>query len=325
MQKAQKIVLVLPLLLALVACNGELNSAKTDAEKLQQQEQKQGYPVLIATPTVADYGLPFCEKRYCLEVEIFDFKSQDQWFNQFTNEKIADLIRKQLGIGEKMTLQQAVDVFVQRSDEWRDGQSQPASATNSPSQTSHESAKTNKSAEKSTAIQNKEKRPASDTQDSNVAYQGWRIYAQPQVILQKNQLAFLKLDVEYDIAGNSIPMQSYFYVADRKDKKQINLYDIIDANHRLDMQALIQQSYQTWHQSRASEPVASASRLNWGSQDWYWNEDKNTISIYYRLSDLGIENTQTDANFVVDIPSDKVTQWVSPSFMAMLQPNTTHN
>lgn len=91
-----------------------------DEKYLQEQEEEQGYPVLIAVPQIADYGLPFCEKQYCLEVEIFNFKSKDEWFNAYVDHKISELIRKQLGLSQKLSLQKAVNEFVRFSDEWQD-------------------------------------------------------------------------------------------------------------------------------------------------------------------------------------------------------------
>ncbi|KAA8734545.1 hypothetical protein F4V57_06215 [Acinetobacter qingfengensis] len=106
------------MLFLFTACDDDQNKKQPD-QLLQQQSQQQGYPVLIATPEAADYSLPFCEKQYCIEIEIQAFHSQDQWFNQITNQQIAELIRKQLGLKQKLTLQQAVDTFIQQSDLWQ--------------------------------------------------------------------------------------------------------------------------------------------------------------------------------------------------------------
>lgn len=110
---------VIVILLMCAACSKTPESKDKTQQQLQQQEAQQGYPVLIAMPEIADYALPFCEKKYCIEAEIFSFKSQDQWFNAYSNQQIADLIRKQLGLSQKLSLQAAVDTFVQMSDAWQ--------------------------------------------------------------------------------------------------------------------------------------------------------------------------------------------------------------
>ena len=104
----------------LLGCAPKNEHTPKDEQYLHQQEKEQGYPVLIATPEIANYGLPFCEKKYCLEVEIFSFKSQDEWFNQFVDQKISDLIRLQLDLTQKLSLQKAVNEFVRLSDEWQE-------------------------------------------------------------------------------------------------------------------------------------------------------------------------------------------------------------
>jgi hypothetical protein len=109
----------LMLLLCCTACSKTPETTDQAQQQLAQQEAEQGYPMLIAMPEVAHYALPFCEKTYCIEVEIFGFNSQDQWFNQFTEQQIADLIRQTLGLKQKHSLQAAVDEFVRLSDAWQ--------------------------------------------------------------------------------------------------------------------------------------------------------------------------------------------------------------
>lgn len=315
---------LVPLMLALSACGENLSIAQSDEEKLQQQEQKQGYPILIATPTIADYGLPFCEKRYCIEVEIFDFKSQDQWFNQFTNERIADLIRRELGIREKMSLQQVINLFVQRSDDWRDLAQKKANEKGKapPSDTPNE--KNSKSNIYTSVTDSNKKYAKESNKDLHVAYQAWRIYAQPQVILQKKQYAFLKINIEYDVAGYVIPEQSYFYAVDRKAKKQISLYDMVDANYRLALQNLIQQQYVTWKKTLTAEQSQQLpDKVYWASQDWLWSEEKNTIVIYYRPYELGLEQAKPIDPFVVELPTEHIKQWILPEYLSILQPTSS--
>lgn len=126
MKKLLSLIGVYGLVVAMSGCAPKDVEQSKDEQYLQEQEEEQGYPVLIAVPKSADYGLPFCEKQYCLEVEIFSFKSQDKWFNAYVDHKISDLIRKELGLSQKLSLQQAVNEFVRFSDEWQeDNTNQP--------------------------------------------------------------------------------------------------------------------------------------------------------------------------------------------------------
>lgn len=105
-------------LVALAGCSSEEKKINEQDLYFHQQEDQQGYPVLIASPMILDYGLPFCEKAYCLEVELFGFKSKDEWFNAFVEQQVAELIRKQLSLSQKQSVQSAVDEFIKKSDAW---------------------------------------------------------------------------------------------------------------------------------------------------------------------------------------------------------------
>ena len=112
---------------ALAMLVGCAQDTAQNQEQRTKQEKEQGYVNLSAMPVIADYALPFCEKKYCIEVEIFGFNSQDEWFNQWVAQQSADLIRQQLGLKQKLSLQAAVDAFVNASDDWH-AQSENANA-----------------------------------------------------------------------------------------------------------------------------------------------------------------------------------------------------
>ena len=117
---------LLLLIAGLNACSPPVPPESKEDSYLNQQQEKQGYPILIATPQIADYGLPFCEKKYCIDVEIFSFKSQDLWFNEYVNQKIANLMTQQLGLQHKLSLQMAINEFVKMSDLWQEEHPQQA-------------------------------------------------------------------------------------------------------------------------------------------------------------------------------------------------------
>lgn len=259
----QLFVLLCSTIFFLSACDD--NQKKTQEQALQEQAKEQGYPVLIASPHVADYGLPFCEKKYCIEIEIQSFQSQDTWFNQFTDFKISELIRKQLDIKEKLTLQQAVDAFVAKSDSWQ------AEHPNQP----------------------------------------WSMQISSRVPMQQKEIAVLQLQTTYVLGDKTIPEHNYFFMVDRKAKKQILIYDVIKPEARLAFGDFIQQAYQKWQEQLGPEyKDKTPSKIGWASQDWLI--DEQGVTLYYRASDLQASGAN---NLIIQIPKDKVQQWFTADIL----------
>lgn len=238
-------VAIVPLMLSLIGCNEP--TAEQAQEKVEQEQvQKQGYANLVAMPVIADYALPFCEDEYCIDVEVFGFESKDQWFNAFVKAQTADLIRQQLGISQKLSLQRAVNEFVQRSDAWRETQ----------------------------LAENKHAKP-----------QAWSMYLKPRVAMQQNELALLIINSSYQLGEGSIPERQYFYVVDRKAQQQLRLYDVINENQRVAFSNFLQTQYQAW-QAKQSTAIQSKlpAKIYWANQDWFF--DEQGIAIYYHFDDL---------------------------------------
>lgn len=68
----------------------------------------------------ADYALPFCEKKNCIDVDIQTIKTQDEWLNGWIAKNQANVIQQQIEQNKNLTLQQAVNAYVKKSDEWQD-------------------------------------------------------------------------------------------------------------------------------------------------------------------------------------------------------------
>jgi hypothetical protein len=68
----------------------------------------------------ADYALPFCEKKNCIDVDIQTIKTQDAWLNTWIAKNQANVIQQQIEQNKNLTLQQAVNAYVKKSDEWQD-------------------------------------------------------------------------------------------------------------------------------------------------------------------------------------------------------------
>ena len=107
----------------LVACD-----SKQDQSKENAQEQAVSEPIQVENPDVlpyldmqetkADYALPFCEKKNCIEIEIQTIKTQDTWLNKWIETHQAWVIQNQVGLNQEMTLQQAVNAYIKKSDAW---------------------------------------------------------------------------------------------------------------------------------------------------------------------------------------------------------------
>ncbi|WP_446324199.1 hypothetical protein [Acinetobacter sp. 1207_04] len=115
--------LILISTLLLVACD-----SKQDKSKKNSQEQAVSEPIQVENPDVlpyldmqetkADYALPFCEKKNCIEIEIQTIKTQDTWLNKWIETHQAWVIQNQVGLNQEMTLQQAVNAYIKKSDAW---------------------------------------------------------------------------------------------------------------------------------------------------------------------------------------------------------------
>ena len=109
--------------LLLMACD-----SKQDQPKENVQQQGASEPIQIENPDVlpyldmqevkADYALPFCEKKNCIEIEIQTIKTQDTWLNKWIESHQAWVIQNQVGLNQEMTLQQAVNAYIKKSDAW---------------------------------------------------------------------------------------------------------------------------------------------------------------------------------------------------------------
>ena len=115
--------LILISTLLLVACD-----SKQDQSKENAQEQAVSEPIQVENPDVlpyldmqetkADYALPFCEKKNCIEIDIQTIKTQDTWLNKWIESHQAWVIQNQVGLNQEMTLQQAVNAYIKKSDAW---------------------------------------------------------------------------------------------------------------------------------------------------------------------------------------------------------------
>ena len=110
--------------MALTACDHpkqkDNNSEKSAAEQSAHAEKAEVLPYLNMQEAKADYALPFCEKKNCIDVDIQTIKTQDEWLNGWIAKNQANVIQQQIEQNKNLTLQQAVNAYVKKSDEWQD-------------------------------------------------------------------------------------------------------------------------------------------------------------------------------------------------------------
>ena len=111
-------------IMALTACDHpkqkDNNSEKSAAEQSAHAEKAEVLPYLNMQEAKADYALPFCEKKNCIDVDIQTIKTQDEWLNGWIAKNQANVIQQQIEQNKNLTLQQAVNAYVKKSDEWQD-------------------------------------------------------------------------------------------------------------------------------------------------------------------------------------------------------------
>ena len=111
-------------MMALTACdhpkkNGA-DSAQATGQSAAPVEKAEVLPYLNMQEAKADYALPFCEKKNCIDVDIQTIKTQDEWLNAWIAKNQANVIQQQIEQNKNLTLQQAINAYVKKSDEWQD-------------------------------------------------------------------------------------------------------------------------------------------------------------------------------------------------------------
>ena len=111
-------------MMALAACDhpkkNETDTVQNKNQVSTHTEKAEVLPYLNMQEAKADYALPFCEKKNCIDVDIQTIKTQDAWLNTWIAKNQANVIQQQIEQNKNLTLQQAVNAYVKKSDEWQD-------------------------------------------------------------------------------------------------------------------------------------------------------------------------------------------------------------
>lgn len=110
--------------MALTACDQPKKNEAGSADKTEQQttnlEKAEVLPYLNMKEAMAEYALPFCEKKNCIDLDIQTIKTQDEWLNTWIAKNQANVIQQQIEQNQNLTLQQAINAYVKKSDEWQE-------------------------------------------------------------------------------------------------------------------------------------------------------------------------------------------------------------
>ncbi|MDA3556406.1 hypothetical protein MKL42_02580 [Acinetobacter sp. AOR15_HL] len=96
------------------------SQTKLSGTQTQNIEKAEVLPFLNLQQVKADYALPFCEKKNCIDVDIQTIKTQDAWLNEWIAKSQAKVIQDQIDLKKDLSLQQAINAYVKKSDEWQD-------------------------------------------------------------------------------------------------------------------------------------------------------------------------------------------------------------
>lgn len=114
-----------------------------------------------------------------------------------------------------------------------------------------------------------------------------------QVATQRNQYVLIQFIVNTKQAEVIVKDRGYFMVLDRKQKKVLQLQDVIQKNQINDFERILQLSYQKWLKAQSSE-VRSIAPVNfsWKNQEWFF--DGEGIGVHIRANEIVKGGEQLD-------------------------------
>ena len=115
---------VIALGLILSACDSSKQENKQNTEQqgtvsVFKTEQAEVLPYLNIQEQEAKIALPFCETKNCIDLNIQTVHTEDAWLNDWIAKSQAVVIQDQIGLKQNMSLQQAINAYVKKSDAWQ--------------------------------------------------------------------------------------------------------------------------------------------------------------------------------------------------------------
>lgn len=114
---------LLSIAVLLCGCDEAKKDSAKPAEKkpsIFETEKADVLPYLNIKEQPAKIALPFCENKNCIDLDIQTVQTADAWMNSWIERNQALVIQKQIGQKQAMSLQQAINTYVKKSDAWQD-------------------------------------------------------------------------------------------------------------------------------------------------------------------------------------------------------------
>lgn len=102
-----------------ILCGCQQDTLPKDVSVETQQQETFALSHLGVQPKAADIALPFCENKSCINIDIQSIEMNDTWMDQWLAHHHGVVVQDLIGLDQKMTLQQAIDAYVEKSDQWR--------------------------------------------------------------------------------------------------------------------------------------------------------------------------------------------------------------
>ena len=134
----------------------------------------------------------------------------------------------------------------------------------------------------------------SDTwQDQYSKNQAYELHITTRVASQRNEYVLLQVGLNSKQEEVTVKDRYYFFVANRKLQKEVNILDILQKNQQSNMNQIVQDHYQKWLKQQSAEVQAEApKKLYWGQADWFF--DSEGIGLHYRANQISKRAGQFD-------------------------------
>ena len=114
-----------------------------------------------------------------------------------------------------------------------------------------------------------------------------------RVPYQRNQYVLLQVGVDTKQENITVKERYYFFVADRRNQKNITPLDIVDAKQQQNMNQFVQDAYAKWLDEQTAEvKKAAPKKLYWGQADWFF--DQEGVGLHYRTDEILKDGKQLD-------------------------------
>lgn len=119
MRHPKKMVCIFLSIFALTACDRTDSNQKKDSQVQKPEAKADVLPYLNIQEEKAKFAIPFCEKRNCHDIEIQTVQTADPWLNEWITQHLAIVVQDQIASKQDLSLQQAVNAYVKKSDAWQ--------------------------------------------------------------------------------------------------------------------------------------------------------------------------------------------------------------